>query len=163
MARLRRLVNSGRLSQPFTYADSPIVVAAPRDAHVPQMGAVAPDAACRLPGADGRAVWLGELLGTHFMALLVSDASRVGRAAAIRASRLAWPAPCDVVAVGPDAPLAGLTVLADPAGEARRVYGRAGPSAYLIRPDGHLAAWVPLPHSDAVDALPGLMARAIGA
>ena len=41
-------------------------------------------------------------------------------------------------------------------------YGEAGSSAYLVRPDGHLAAWVPLRRADAVDALPGLQAIAIG-
>jgi len=163
MARLRRLVNSGRLSQPFTYGASPIVTPAPRDVRIPPMGGVAPDAACGALGADARPVWLRDLFGSRFVAVIVSDKSRAGSSAAIRASRLAWPAPCDVVAVGPDAPLAGVTVLADPTGEARRAYGGAGPSAFLVRPDGHLAAWVPLPRPEGVDVLPGLLAHAIGA
>jgi len=162
LARLRRLVNSGRLAQPFTYADSPIVVPSPENAPVPAIGGVAPDAACRRAENGQQAMWLRELMGGDFVALLVHNTAKAGAAAAVRASRLAWPAPCDVVAVGPDKPLAGVTVLNDAAGEARRGYGRAGPAAFLIRPDGHLAAWVPLPLPESVDALPGLMARAIG-
>ena len=160
--RLRRLVNSGRLAQPFSYADSPIVVPASSDPRLPEMGAVAPDAACRpIAGADGP-TRIRELLGGSFVAMLLGDHSRQATTAAIRASRLAWPAPCDVVAIGPDKPLANVTVLADSNGEIRRAYGGAGSSAYLVRPDGHLAARIPLPRPEAVDALPALLARAIG-
>jgi len=159
--RLRRLVNSGRLAQPFSYADSPIVVGEAREARIPAIGGVAPDAPCR--SRDGAPVLrLRDLFGTGFVALLVADAPREAAAISIRASRLAWPAPCQVVAIGPDGPLNGVTVLADVEGEIRRVYGAAGPSAYLIRPDGHLAAWIPLRRTDAVDTMPGLQAIAIG-
>lgn len=161
MPRLRRLVNSGRLAQPFSYSDSPIVVADERDARIPAMGGVAPDAPCRSPDA-GTVTRLREVFGSSFVALLVGNSSREAAAAAIRASRLAWPAPCRIVAIGPDGPLAGVTVLDDSEGEIRRAYGEAGSSAYLVRPDGHLAAWIPLKRADAVDALPGLQAIAIG-
>jgi hypothetical protein len=67
-----------------------------------------------------------------------------------------------VVAVGPDKALAGVTVVADDAGEIRRAYGGAGASVFLVRPDGHLAAQVALKRPEAVDALPGLLAHAIG-
>jgi 2-polyprenyl-6-methoxyphenol hydroxylase-like FAD-dependent oxidoreductase len=160
LPRLRRLVNSGRLAQPFTYANSPIVVADERDPGLPPIGSVAPDAACRSLGAQP-VMRLRDLFGTSFVALLMADAPREAATAAIRASRLAWPAPCEVVAIGPDAPLAGVTVLADAEGEIRRAYG-AGPSAFLIRPDGHLAARIPLPRPEAVDVLPGLQAIAVG-
>jgi 3-(3-hydroxy-phenyl)propionate hydroxylase len=160
-ARLRRLVNSGRLAQPFAYAASPIVVSAPRDARLPSVGGVVPDAACR-PVAGNETSRLRELLGERFVALLVLEGARGAAKAAIRASRLAWPAPCDVVAIGPDAPLSGVTVLADPTGEIRRAYGAAGPAAFLIRPDGHLAARIGLGRPEAVDSLPALQARALG-
>jgi 3-(3-hydroxy-phenyl)propionate hydroxylase len=162
MPRLRRLVNSGRLAQPFSYADSPIVVADTRDARIPAIGAVAPDAPCS--SLDTVPVTrLRDLFGAGFVALVVGNTPRDAAAAAIRASRLAWPAPCQIVAIGPDGPLAGVTVLKDSEEEIRGAYGEAGPSAYLIRPDGHLAAWIPLKRTDAVDALPGLQAIAIGA
>ena len=161
MPRLRRLVNSGRLAQPYSYSDSPIVVADVRDARVPAIGAVAPDAPCR--ALDTESVKrLRELFGGGFVVLLVGDAPREAAAASIRASRLAWPAPCRIVAIGPEGTLAGVTVLDDEQGEVRRAYGVAGSSAYLVRPDGHLAAWIPLKRVEAVDALPGLQAIAIG-
>jgi 3-(3-hydroxy-phenyl)propionate hydroxylase len=161
LPQLRRLVNSGRLSQPFSYADSPIVVADERNAPIPAMGSVAPDAPCRSLDQAG-VTRLRELFGNDFVALVVMGSSREAATAAIRASRLAWPAPCRIVAIGPDGPLAGVTVLDDEHGEIREAYGAAGSSAYLIRPDGHLAAWVPLKRADTVDALPGLQAIAIG-
>lgn len=162
MPRLRRLVNSGRLAQPFTYAESPIVIADERSPGLPPMGSVAPDAACATPG-EGGATRLRELFGGGFVALLLTNQPREAAAAAVRASRLAWPAPCEIVAVGPDGSLAGVAVLSDPEGEINRAYGAAGPSAFLIRPDGHIAARIPLPRPEAVDALPGLQAIAIGA
>ena len=161
-ARLRRLVNSGRLAQPFAYASSPIVVQGPRDARLPPIGGVVPDAPCRPVAGDGAPTRLRELLGERFVALLVLDAARDAAKAAVRASRLAWPAPCDIVVLGPDAPLSGVAVLADPSGEVRRAYGGAGPRAFLIRPDGHLAGSLALRNSDAVDALATLQARALG-
>ena len=161
LPQLRRLVNSGRLAQPFSYADSSIVVAEAHENRIPAIGGVAPDAPCgTVEGGD--ATRLRDLFGTGFVTLLVSDAPREAAAAAIRASRLAWPVPCRIVAIGADRPLAGVTVLSDDEGEIRRAYGEAGPSAFLIRPDGHLAAWIPLRRTDAVDALPGLQAIAIG-
>jgi 3-(3-hydroxy-phenyl)propionate hydroxylase len=159
--RLRRLVNSGRLAQPFSYADSPIVVADARDTRIPAIGGVAPDAPCR--ALDTATITrLREVFGSGFVALLVGSSAREAAAAAFRASRLAWPAPCQIVASGAGGPLAGVTVLDDSEGEIRRAYGGAGASAYLVRPDGHLAAWIPLKRAGAVDALPGLQAIAIG-
>jgi 2-polyprenyl-6-methoxyphenol hydroxylase-like FAD-dependent oxidoreductase len=160
--RLRRRVNSGRLAQPFAYADSPIVVRSPRDTRLPPMGSVAPDAPCRSLGDGPPVTRLRDLLGAGFVALLLVDSPRTAATAAIRASRLAWPAPCDIVAVGPDGPLHGVTVLADEGGEIRRAYGGAGAAAFLIRPDGHLAAHIDLARPEDVDALPGIQARAIG-
>ncbi|MDP9468386.1 MAG: FAD-dependent monooxygenase [Chloroflexota bacterium] len=162
LPRLRRMVNSGRLAQPFSYAESPIVARGAGDSRLPPLGAVVPDATCRSL-EPGRAVRrLRDVIGTRFVALLVLDAASDGASAAIRASRLSWPAPCDVVAVGPPGSLKGVTVLGDASGEIRRAYGGAGPGAFLIRPDGHLAAWLPLARPESVDALPGLQAHAIG-
>jgi 2-polyprenyl-6-methoxyphenol hydroxylase-like FAD-dependent oxidoreductase len=161
-ARLRRMVNSGRLAQPFTYAASPIVVQGPRDPRLPPIGGVVPDAACHPVGGEGAPTRLRELLGERFVALLVLHAAPGAAKAAIRASRLAWPAPCDVAVVGPEARLSGVTVLADPAGEIRRAYGAVGPAAFLIRPDGHLAARLALGRPEAVDSLPAMQARALG-
>ncbi len=159
--RLRRMVNSGRLAQPFTYASSSIVVSGPRDPRLPPIGGVVPDAACHRLGGEGISR-LRELLGQRFVALLLLDGPTDAARAAIRASRLSWPAPCDVAVVGADAPLSGVTVLADTAGEIRRGYGAAGAYAFLIRPDGHLAGRIALGRPEAVDSLPSMQARAIG-
>ncbi len=162
--RLRRLVNSGRLAEPFAYLDSPIVTAAARERGVPIPGDVAPDARCAAAGADDQTVTrLRDLFGNAFVALLFMAGPEAAASAAIRASRLAWPSPCHVAVVGAAGSLKGVTVLFDTNGELRRSYGAAGSCAFLIRPDGHLAAIQPLASGDDVDALPALQAHAIGA
>jgi 3-(3-hydroxy-phenyl)propionate hydroxylase len=161
---LRRRVNSGRLSQPFSYSDSPVVAPDHDDDRLPSHGAVAPDAACSAmdPDEDG-VTRLHDLVGGGFLALLVVSRSADEAAAmAIRAAGFAWPAPCRIAALGPDRPLRHVTVLQDVAGELRRHYGAAGPRAWLIRPDGHLAGSLPLSERHSVDGLPALQAAAIG-
>jgi len=162
LPRLRRLVNSGRLAQPFTYAASPIVAAPDRDPRLPSPGAVAPDARCGTLNGRAAVRRLRDLFGEQFVALLLLDDPQHAAHAAIRAAGLAWPAGCQVAVLGVSGALAGVTALADPQGEIRRAYGGAGERAYLIRPDGHLAGSIPLPTADAVDALPTLQARALG-
>ena len=71
---------------------------------LPPIGGVVPDAACRPLGRRRRDPRLRELLGERFVALLVLEGARDAAKAAIRASRLAWPAPCDVVVIGPERP-----------------------------------------------------------
>ncbi|HLA64968.1 MAG TPA: FAD-dependent monooxygenase [Candidatus Saccharimonadales bacterium] len=167
LRQLRRLVNSGRLAQPFVYADSPIIARSKPDQRVPTVGAAMPDAACsvlgRTPRVPGRIARVRDLFGDQFVALLVVNGEKQAASAAVRAMRLAWAAPCRVALVGASRPLAGVTVLSDPSGELRRSFGGAGSYAFLVRPDGHLAASLPLPSVEAVDALAGLQARAIGA
>ncbi len=161
---LRRRVNSGKLSQPFTYSGSPVVAPDHGDERLPPHGAVAPDAACSamVPDADGVSRLL-DLVGGEFLILLFGGGRPDEAAAmAIRAAGLAWPAPCRIAALGPDRPLRSVTVLEDRAGELQRHYGAAGPRAWLIRPDGHLAGSLPLAARDTVDRLPALQAVAIG-
>jgi hypothetical protein len=163
---LRRRVNSGRLAQPYVYADSPIVVPGPEDAGLPVHGDVAPDALCRVigPPTEPPVARLRDLIGPCFVALLVCGrGSRIASPAAVRAARLAWPAPCRVVVVGPSAALSPATVLEDVDGVLARRYGAAGARAWMIRPDGHIAGSLPLSDASAVDALPGMQAVAIGA
>jgi 2-polyprenyl-6-methoxyphenol hydroxylase-like FAD-dependent oxidoreductase len=163
---LRRRVNSGRLAQPYVYADSPIVVPGPEDAGLPVHGDVAPDALCRVigPPTEPPVARLRDLIGPCFVALLVCGrGSRIASPAAVRAARLAWPAPCRVVVVGPSAALSPATVLEDVDGVLARRYGAAGARAWMIRPDGHIAGSLPLSDASAVDALPGMQAVALGA
>ena len=162
-ATLRRLVNSGRLSQPSTYQDSPLVAPPHGDARVPVHGSVAPDATCTALGRNRNVARLRDLIGPDFLLLLVCRTTPERAAAmAIRAAGLAWPAPCGVAVVGADRPLRGVTVLRDAAGELVGAYGAAGSRAWLIRPDGHLAGSVALTGRESVDRLPALHAMAIG-
>jgi len=160
--RLRRMVNSGRLAQPFSYAGSPIVAAPADDRRLPVHGAVAPDARCAALGGETSASRLRDLFGAGFVGLILLDDPQEAAHAAVRASRLSWSAGCQVAVLGATGALAGVTVLSDPHGEVRRAYGAAGPRAFLIRPDGHLVGSVPLPTPDAVEALCALQARALG-
>jgi pentachlorophenol monooxygenase/3-(3-hydroxy-phenyl)propionate hydroxylase len=163
-ATLRRLVNSGRLSQPFTYDNSPVVEPPHQDVRLPAHGSVAPDGRCTPLGREGNVARLRDLIGPDFLLLLVCrTTSERAAAIAIRAASLAWPAPCRVAVVGADRPLRGVSVLRDDVGELVRAYGAAGSRAWLIRPDGHLAGSMRLTGRDAVDRLPALQAMAIGA
>jgi 2-polyprenyl-6-methoxyphenol hydroxylase-like FAD-dependent oxidoreductase len=161
---LRRRVNSGRLSQPYTYRSSPVVAPDHGDDRLPLHGAVAPDAACRALGSDESTVTrLRDLVGADFLALLICRTGNQAAAAmAIRAAGLAWPALCQIAVIGADTPLRGVTVLKDPSGVLTQTYGAAGSRAWLIRPDGHLAGSTPLDARDSVDRLPALQAMAIG-
>jgi 3-(3-hydroxy-phenyl)propionate hydroxylase len=154
-AALRRRVNAGRLSEPAAYASSPVVV---------DGGSVAPDFACRRLGtARPHVRRLRELLGDDFVVLVALPGQPDAAAhAAVRATRLSWPAPVRVAAIGPDKPLRGIAVLADLQPAEIEPYVARGPRAWLIRPDGHVAATVPLQPLEALDALPRLQARALG-
>ncbi|HEX5578427.1 MAG TPA: FAD-dependent monooxygenase, partial [Candidatus Limnocylindria bacterium] len=162
-AALRRLVNSGRLSQPYTYDASPVVAPPHDDERLPRHGALAPDARCTSLGREKGIARLRDLVGTDFLLLLVCRTTPERAAEiAIRATGLAWPAPCRVAVVGADRPLRGVSVLRDDVGELVGAYGAAGSRAWLIRPDGHLAGSLALPARESVDRLPRLQAMAIG-
>ena len=164
MRQLRRFVNSGRLAQPFVYADSAIILTSPKaDRRLPQLGAVVPDAACGILDGSEQITRLRDLVGDRFLALLVVRGEEAAASAGVRAARLSWAAPCRVALLGARKRLAGVTVLDDPRGELRRTYGAAGSYAFLVRPDGHLAASLPVGRPAVVDALAELQARAIGA
>ncbi|HEX6655923.1 MAG TPA: FAD-dependent monooxygenase, partial [Candidatus Limnocylindria bacterium] len=70
-AFLRRRVNSGKLSQPFSYASSPVIGAPHGDERLPPHGEVAPDARCTaLDGEGGGLSRLLDLVGNGFLVLL---------------------------------------------------------------------------------------------
>ena len=117
----RRLVNSGRLSLPAAYADSPLNT--PDEDEF--AGAVAPGSPCADAPVevDGKPGWLLNLLGDNFTLLCFGEA--------------APPLDVDGVTV---APLAAGRDFADGEGLAAKRYdGRPG-TVYLIRPDQHVAA-----------------------
>jgi 3-(3-hydroxy-phenyl)propionate hydroxylase len=103
--RLRRRVNSGKLSAPFVYADSPIVAGGSDAAAAPvRAGAMAPDGPCRLAGVhdlhdlhDLREVRrIRRLLGDGFVALYLAAGGEDGAAFARGAMRRAPLAPLDL-------------------------------------------------------------------
>ncbi len=162
---VRRWVNAGKLAQPFAYAGSSIVADGdPPAAGLADHGDVAPDLAAERVGASRERVSrLREVIGDGFVLLLAgfTDAA-AARAAAIRASRLSCPIRVRVVSLDADRALRDVTVLrADP--DAAAPYAAAGPRAWLIRPDGHLAGSIALASAADVDRVPDLAALAIGA
>ena len=136
---LRRRVNSGKLAEPFVYRDSPIVsrgaTPAAQAAAPAVAGAVAPDVAL---AGGGR---LRERFGRGFVVLVAGDGAQLPALEA-----LAWPVPVTVVA-GP---------------ELTRAFAPDGPRAWVVRPDGHLAADRSLASAADVAELPALVGRSAG-
>ena len=123
----RRHVNSGRLAQPYSYPRSAFV--GDRAPGLPPPGSLLVDE----PLGDGQR--LRALTGDGFVALCFDDAPAVDK--------------CRVLVVGRD--------VEDPSGRLHATYAPDGaPRAWLIRPDGHLAATGP------PGELPAMLARALG-
>jgi 3-(3-hydroxy-phenyl)propionate hydroxylase len=117
----RALVNSGRLSAPCRYDDSPLNTDdADRFTPLARPGSPCPDAAVAV---DGKALWMLEVLGGSFV-LFVAGLSVPDNLRAL--------ADLKVLELGVD--------LTDVSGDVARRYDLAGGAAYLIRPDQHVAA-----------------------
>lgn len=133
----RPLVNSGRLSLPTRYTDSPVITpdvdrfealsAAP--------GAPCPDAPVALP--DGRPGWLLEHLGAGFTLLVVGEIPPLH-------DRPSWPVPLSCVRVGHD--------VHDRQGILAARLDAREQAVYLIRPDQFIAARWRLPSADQIHA-----------
>lgn len=152
LPRLRRHVNSGKLSQPFVYTDSPIVQppADGEDTKGARVGAVAPDATAAGPG--GTRLRILDLVGPHLTALYLAPDPAAPQAFAKEASATPPPAPTRVVTVAPTGQ-ADTDHLVDDRGEIARVYGPLTGRLYLLRPDTHVAARAEAATPDAVAAL----------
>jgi len=151
--RMRRLVDSGRLSQPYVYAASPIVEpnSSPRVAATAALnGGVAVDGSCSLlAGGGGHAVTrLRELLGADFVGLVVAASAE--SALAIEAElpagtsvRLVFVLPAGSALADPE-PLSSAVFVADDGGMIAAAYAPEGvPGAgrlFVVRPDRHIAA-----------------------
>jgi 3-(3-hydroxy-phenyl)propionate hydroxylase len=133
----RKLVNSGRLSVPSIYTDSPLNTADDAEwAGMMEPGAPVDDAPIRVDGADG---WLLDRLGNRFMLLVYANDPGTIDAAALRALA-ADRVPVQTQVVTPDRGRPADGALVDIAGLfARRFDARDG-SAWLIRPDQHVCA-----------------------
>jgi 3-(3-hydroxy-phenyl)propionate hydroxylase len=137
----RALVNSGRLSVPSFYVDSPL--------NTPD---AEPFAGRMVPGAplddapievDGRGGWLLQSTGNRFQALVFAGdpGSLPADTVAAFKSLAGGPVPVEVLLVADrPATVPGLRVLVDRKGVAsKRLDGRDG-TTYLLRPDQHVCA-----------------------
>lgn len=126
----RRLVNSGRLSLPSTYRDSPLTT----PDTVPFGGVLIPGAP--LPDApivqDGRAGWFLRQTGDRFCTLLFTDAPR--NVPDLPHAPVLQVVPAGVVAPG------GTNVLIDTEGLLAARFDARDGTTYLLRPDQHVAA-----------------------
>ena len=120
----RRLINSGRLSQPCALGG--LRLQSEDDPHA--NGAMAPGAACLdapIRCADGRRGWLLDHLGGDFVLMSFGPAPQRQDVRHL------------VIA---DTPADGAETLADDTGMIAQRYGADNGGAYLIRPDQHVAA-----------------------
>lgn len=132
----RTQVDSGRFAEPFWYVDSPLTTPCPQrrfpgrppkgETPPPVPGVLLPDAPIRLPGPAGS----GRLRQLVRAGLLVLTTDRVAGAAVAAAVASATAAPARVLAL-PDL---------DPDGTVRGMLDARPGEAWLIRPDGHIAA-----------------------
>jgi 3-(3-hydroxy-phenyl)propionate hydroxylase len=158
---LRKLVNSGRLSQPFAYTKSKIIS---HQAYLPERkellqspklmrqalaflkavkpGFLVPDAFYKQAEQTKR---FQDLLGHNFVALYFTDKPQSAADTADQFWRFAPGVPLNLYLVSPEpAQVQGAfhwqtNVLWDATGEFARRYGAVNGSFFLIRPDGHLA------------------------
>ena len=135
----RRLVNSGRLSVPSTFADSPLNTP-DRDLFAGPMipGAPSADAPVRV---DGRGAWFLEQLGGEFTLVVFGDGHEIP-SEQVHALRRG-PIPIRTVIVAPRGarlrPSDGLCILDEDGLVSQRLDARPG-TAYLMRPDQHVCA-----------------------
>lgn len=174
--RMRRLVDSGRLSQPFVYVDSPIVEP-PSAAHAPSpapsTGAVVVDGPCTVLSGDATAgTRLRAVLGADFAGLVVASSTEsalaIARAGAVDS---AVPLVCivpagttasDVSSVGPGS----IAFVADVEGVLTAVYASGGLAGagrlFVVRPDHHVAAQRDLASPQDIAVLGSLVGLASG-
>ncbi|AMG38642.1 FAD-dependent oxidoreductase [Achromobacter xylosoxidans] len=159
----RTLVNSGRLSLPATYADSPLN-SPDGDTFTGRMrpGAVALDAPVRGPGDSPW--WLSQLDAGFTLALFCGDQPpAIDTLQALRALRLAAVPVKAVLVAGPGCDTSGwpadMARVVDSEGLLAQRYDALAGTAYLIRPDQHIAArW----RAFQPDAVASAVNRAIG-
>lgn len=159
----RSLVNSGRLSLPATYIDSPLN-SPDSDTFAGRMrpGTVALDAPVR--GSGDSPWWLSQLGAGFTLALFCGDAPPEAQTLqALRALRLAAVPVSPVLVASPGCEAAGwpddLARVIDVEGLLAQRYDALSGTAYLIRPDQHIAArW----RAFQPDAVASAVNRAIG-
>ncbi|MFD9539193.1 FAD-dependent monooxygenase [Streptomyces sp. NPDC060022] len=141
----RDKVNSGRMAEPHTYIDSPVIQSA--ELH-PLLGAFAPDARITAPGAAR----IRQLYGTGFTVLHFAQDRAAARAFAERALADTRGLDTNLVVVLREGELAvptagpaddmpdGVTVLRDRDSVLREAYRSPEGTCLIVRPDGHIGA-----------------------
>ncbi|MFE2017357.1 FAD-dependent monooxygenase [Streptomyces sp. NPDC059499] len=141
----RDKVNSGRMAEPHTYVDSPVIQSA--ELH-PLLGAFAPDARITAPGAAR----IRQLYGAGFTVLHFAQDRAAARAFAERALADTRGLETNLVVVlregelavptaGPAADMPdGVTVLRDRDSVLREAYLAPEGTCLIVRPDGHIGA-----------------------
>jgi 3-(3-hydroxy-phenyl)propionate hydroxylase len=155
--RARRLVNSGKMVEPFTYSDSPLLVPDTTPAETwqgaPPLGSKAPDVPCACwTGGERQPVFLRKLLGSGFVLLYFAAKPEEGKlfaqpafskAAFEKAGCPSLPGiPLRTYSVVPHPPEAGVAeaLLIDEDKALQKAFAAQPGTLYLIRPDGHIAA-----------------------
>ncbi|WP_298235096.1 FAD-dependent oxidoreductase [uncultured Azohydromonas sp.] len=134
----RKLVNSGRLSVPAFYSASSLNTPDTDEFNSHMVpGAPMEDAPIAVQGKNG---WLLDQVGNRFQLLVYADdASTVDRA--LLAALCDAPIPVEAIVVSPrPADLPGVRVIQDLKGLVAQRYDARDGSAFLLRPDQHLAA-----------------------
>jgi hypothetical protein len=143
----RRRVNSGKMVEPFTYTDGPLL--APDDAPAedwqgaPALGSKAPDVPCMCwSGGESRPVFLRRLLGSGFVALYFVGNAAEGQPLLKAASECTTGLPIKVYTIVEKAPEQPMEeeLLVDENGALQKALGGQAGTLFLIRPDGHIAA-----------------------
>lgn len=145
----RRLVDSGKLAEPFWYLESPLTTPATKSIEFPLgpgvarpvvPGVLCPDLPCKVPERPG-SQRLRELLGTGLVVLATAGVM-----------------PDRTALAGFPGPLSAFDLdTLDPAGILRSATGAEGELAVVVRPDGHIAAIV-----DSASLTLAACSRAIG-
>jgi len=130
----RKLVNSGRLSVPSYYVDSPLNTPDVDEFNGSmEPGAPLDDAPVSV---DGRASWLLDHIGNRFQLMVYCDDASTLDLALLRAVENVEV----VVVTSREQPLKGLTVLHDVKGRFAQRFDAKHGTTYLIRPDQHVCA-----------------------
>jgi len=161
----RKLVNSGRMSVPFEYLDSPLATldSAPWGAG-PRPGAAAPNAPVRWQDGDGS---LLDRFRGRFTLLGFTDSPPLHEPEILRwfedLKAIASPTDVLVVARRETAGTLGVPFCVDTVGLAFNRYGAQPGDWYLLRPDQHVAArWRGLPIAELKSLVAGALSRATG-
>jgi 3-(3-hydroxy-phenyl)propionate hydroxylase len=130
----RKLVNSGRLSVPSYYIDSPLNTPdVDTFAGSMEPGAPLDDAPVSV---DGRASWLLDHIGNRFKLMVYCDDASTLDLALLRSVENVEV----VVVTSREQPLKGLTVLHDVKGRFAQRFDAKHGTTYLVRPDQHVCA-----------------------